>query len=150
MHHSFLGLHVADRKMVIWDDGKGKFSCTTLENTALALRNVLLKPAETANRLVRVSDFAVSQVELLEAIESLSGEKWTTETVSSGAVIKDAKERLAGGDVFAVYKLVEAGFVTGAYGGYLEADGPLDNDLLGLPPRTLDEVVKGSLESFNQ
>ena len=70
MHHSFLGLHVADRKMVIWDDGKGKFSCTTLENTALALRNVLLKPTETADRLVRVSDFAVSQVELLEAIES--------------------------------------------------------------------------------
>jgi hypothetical protein len=60
IYHGFLSLHVADRKMVIRDDGKGRFSCTTLENTALALRNVLLKPAETANRLVRVSDFAVS------------------------------------------------------------------------------------------
>lgn len=78
----------------------------------------------------------------------MSGEKWTTETVSSEAVIKDAKERLAEGDVFAVYKLI--GFVTGAYGGYLDADGPLDNELLGLLPRTLDEVVKGSLESFNR
>ena len=51
--------------------------------------------------------------------------------------------------MFAVYKLIETGFVTGAYGGYLEADGLLDNELLGLPPRTLDEV-KGSLESFNR
>jgi hypothetical protein len=102
IYHGFHSLHAADRKMVIWDDGKGKFSCTTLENTALALRNVLLKPAETANRLARVSDFAVSQVELLEAIECLSGEKWTTETVSSEAVIKDANERLAEGDVFGV------------------------------------------------
>lgn len=32
----------------------------------------------------------------------------------------------------------------------VEADGPLDNELLGLPPRTLDEVVKESLESSNQ
>ena len=99
---------------------------------------------------MRVSDFAVPQVSLLEAIESLSSEKWTTETVSSETVIKDAQERLAGGDVFAVYKLIETRLVTGAYGGYLEADGLLDNELLGLPPRTLDEVVKASLESVNQ
>jgi len=57
----------------------------------------------------------------------LSGEKWTMETVSSEAVIQDAKERLAEGDVFAAYKPIETEFVTGVYGGYLEADGPLDN-----------------------
>ena len=79
----------------------------------------------------------------------MSSEKWTTETVSSEAVIKDAKEGLAEGDVFAEYKLIETEFVTGVCGGYLEADGPLDNELLGLPPRTLDEVVKESLESSN-
>lgn len=49
------------------------------------------------------------------------------ETVSSEAVIQDAKERLAEGDVFAAYKPIETEFVTGVYGGYLEADGPLDN-----------------------
>jgi hypothetical protein len=70
---------------------------------------------------------------------------WTTEAVSSEAVIKDTKEQLAEGDVFAAYKLIETGFVTGAYGGYLKADDPLDNELLKLPPRTLDEVVKESL-----
>ena len=75
---------------------------------------------------------------------------WTTEAVSSEAVIKDTKERLAEGDVFAAYKLIETEIVTGAYGGYLEADGPLNNELLGLPPRTLNEVVKESLEPSNQ
>lgn len=39
------------------------------------------------------------------------------ETVSSEVDIKDAKERLAEGDVFAVYKLIETEFVTGVYGG---------------------------------
>ncbi|XTI83643.1 hypothetical protein V2W45_1338736 [Cenococcum geophilum] len=84
--------------MVIRDDGKGKFSCTTLENTA-----------GTEKRS--------AQVERLETIESLPGGKWTMETVSSEVDIKDAKERLAEGDVFAVYKLIETEFVTGVYGG---------------------------------
>ncbi|OCL08967.1 hypothetical protein AOQ84DRAFT_376256 [Glonium stellatum] len=66
--------------------------------------------------LVRVSDFAVSQVELFEAVERLTlfGERWMMETVSSDAIIKDAKEQLMNGDGPAVHKLIETGLVTSA------------------------------------
>jgi len=148
MHHDFLGLHYNERRMVLWDNGKGKFSCTTMENTVLALRNALLKPAETANKLLFVSDFATTQEELLATIERLSGEKWKTEMVISEEVVRDAKERYANGDLGAVYVLIETGFVTGEYSGHLEEEGPLSNELLNLPPKTLDEVVQDALDSF--
>lgn len=51
--HEFLGMHIAARKFVLWDDGEGLFSTTTEENTALAVVNALTKKwEETANKVV--------------------------------------------------------------------------------------------------
>ncbi|KAK3061453.1 hypothetical protein LTS18_006250 [Coniosporium uncinatum] len=121
-------MHCHERRMVFWDDGKGKFSCTTMENTRLRYY-----PGGTAG-----------------AIERLSGEKWKTETVISEEVVRDAKERYAKGELSAVYVLIETGFMTGKYSGHLEEEGPPSNVLLELPPKTLDEVVQDALDSFGQ
>jgi hypothetical protein len=146
MEHNFLGLRVPERKVIFYDDGKGLFSCTTLENTALALTQVLLKPEETENKLLCISDFATSQAELLKTMERLSGEKWTSEAMASENAIRGAKERYEKGDLSAVYTLIEIGFTTGRYGGHLEEDGALQNEFLGLPKRALDDVVREGLE----
>ncbi|KAI6093008.1 NmrA-like family protein [Hypoxylon rubiginosum] len=149
MAHDFLGMHVRDGKFVFWDDGEGYFSCTTEENTAAGLINALKRPQETKNQNVFLSDFAVTQKELLASIEKLQGVKYATETIDSEALIREKQEAVRGGDQFATFALIETGFVTGRFGGHLEKEpGEIWNEKLGLPKHTLNEVVAGALRSM--
>jgi nucleoside-diphosphate-sugar epimerase len=146
--HEFLGMHIAEKKFVLWDDGEGLFSTTTEENTALAVVNALTKKwEETKNKVVWLSDFAVSQKKLLEAVERYTGEKFKTELIDSESFTREKQSAAAAGDGGATYSLIETGFVTGKYGGYLEKEGEIMNELLGLPKRSLDEVVKAAVEA---
>ncbi|KAK7708119.1 hypothetical protein SLS64_006941 [Diaporthe eres] len=146
--HEFLGMHIAERKFVLWDDGEGLFSTTTEENTALAVVNALTKKwEETANKVVWLSDFAVSQKQLLEAVERATGEKFETESIDSESFIREKQAAAAAGDGEATYALIETGFVTGKYGGHLEEEGEIMNDLLELPKRSFDEVIKTAVEA---
>ncbi|CAH0056126.1 unnamed protein product, partial [Clonostachys solani] len=146
--HEFLGMHVKEKRFVFWDDGEGWFSTTTEENTALGLVNSLTKRwEETKNRVVYLSDFAITQKQLLEALERVGGEKYTTETINSAQLIKEKQAAAAAGNGAAVYDLIETGFVTGKFGGHLEKKEEIMNAALGLPPHTLDEVVKATLDA---
>ncbi|KAF7534133.1 hypothetical protein G7054_g6477 [Neopestalotiopsis clavispora] len=148
MAHDFLGMHVAERKFVFWDNGEGLFSCTTEENTAAGLIEALKRPEETKNTNVYLSDFAISQKQLLEAIERIQGVKYATETIDSYALISEKQREVKGGSDLATFALIETGFVTGRYGGHLEEEGKVMNEQLRLPKKTLDEVVRGALTSL--
>lgn len=146
--HEFLGMHIAERKFVLWDDGEGLFSTTTEENTALAVVNALTKKwEETTNKVVLLSDFAVSQKQLLEAVERFTGDKFVTDFIDSEAFILEKQAAAMAGDGGATYALIETGFVTGKYGGHLEQECEIMNDLLELPKRSFDEVVKAAVEA---
>ncbi|RSL44746.1 hypothetical protein CEP54_014563 [Fusarium duplospermum] len=146
--HDFLGMHIKEKKFVVWDDGEGWFSTTTEENTALALVNSLAKKwDETKNQVVWLSDFAITQNMLLAALERISGQEYTVEKIDTLRFIKEKRAAAASGDPYAVYALIETGFVTGKFGGHLEKEGPIMNKLLGLPKKSLDEVVKAALEA---
>lgn len=145
--HDFLGLHPREKKLVVWDSGNDRFTCTTMENTALALTRALLLPQETKNKCLYIGDFSISQVELFETIQRFAKKPWTRENVQSEFVIKDAKARYEAGDVSATYALIEAGFVTGAYGSDLEAGHEMSNALLGLPKNEVDDVVLDALRA---
>jgi hypothetical protein len=149
--HDFLGMHIKEKKFVVWDDGEGWFSTTTEDNTALAMINALTKKWEdTKNKIVWLSDFAITQNMLLEAIERLSGERFTVEKVNTDELIKEKQAAVASGDSYAVYSLIETGFVTGRFGGHLEKEGQIMNDVLGLPKKNLDEVVKAALKAVSE
>ncbi|KAI0141501.1 NmrA-like family protein [Pestalotiopsis sp. NC0098] len=148
MANDFLGMHVSEQRFVFWDDGEGVFSSTTEENTAAGLVEALKRPEETKNTNILLSDFAVSQKQLLEAIERVQGVKYATETIDSDALIKEKQDAVQNGDDSATFALIETGFVTGRYGGHLEEEGKVMNDILGLPKKTLEEVVKGALSSL--
>lgn len=146
--HEFLGMHIAQKKFVFWDDGEGLFSTTTEENTALAIVNSLTKKwEETKNQVVWLSDFAVSQKQLLKEIERFTGEKFETEVIDTESCVREKQAAIAAGDGGAIYSLIETGFVTGKYGGHLEKEGSIMNDLLELPKQSFDEVVKAAVEA---
>ncbi|KAK4113031.1 NAD(P)-binding protein [Canariomyces notabilis] len=149
MRNNFLGMRVRDKKFEMWDEGEGRFSVTTEENTALAVVNALVKiPEETKNTNVMISEMVVTQKELLAEIERQTGNKFVVERVNSYKKIPELQAAYAGGDVAAAYGLIEAGFVTGRYGGDLEKEGELFNDRLGLKGHTLQEVVADALASL--
>ncbi|KAI5457429.1 hypothetical protein BGZ63DRAFT_394712 [Mariannaea sp. PMI_226] len=146
--HNFLGMNIKEKKMEIWDDGEGWISCTTEDNTALALVNSLTKKwEETKNRIVYLSDFAITGNMLLESIERQSGEKFTVTHVNTEELLAEKKPLAESGDFFAFIKVLETGFASGKFGGHLEKEGEIMNDVLELPKHNLDEVVKVALEA---
>ncbi|KAJ3541557.1 hypothetical protein NM208_g4550 [Fusarium decemcellulare] len=149
--HDFLGMHIKERRFVMWDDGNGWFSTTTEENTALAVVNALSKKwDETKNRVVWLSDFAMTQNILFEAIQRISGHEFTIERINSNQFVKENQTAVAAGDNYATYALIETGFVTGKFGGHLEKEGPIMNEALGIPKRNLDEVVQATLKAVDE
>lgn len=106
MAHDFVGMHVKEGKFVFWDDGDGNFSCTTEENTAAGLVRALKMPDDTKNMCIFLSDFAITQKQLLAAIEMIQGVKYATESVNSQDFIKEKQEAVRQGDVFATFALI--------------------------------------------
>ncbi|KAI1861836.1 hypothetical protein JX265_009339 [Neoarthrinium moseri] len=149
MINNFLGMHVSNKKFVFWDDGQGLFSCTTEENTAAGVVQALKTPGLTKNTNVFLSDFAISQKQLLSTIERIQGAKYATETVDSHALIQEKKEAVRAGDGLATFALIETGFVTGRFDGHLEKEGKIMNEKLGQPPKTVDEAVENALKALN-
>ncbi|KAI1371744.1 hypothetical protein F4677DRAFT_450089 [Hypoxylon crocopeplum] len=106
-------------------------------------------PEETKNRCLFLSDFAITQKQLLAAAEKAQGVKYTTETVKSEEFIREKQEAARNGDNFATLALIETGFTVGRFGGHLEKEpGEIMNEKLGLSKHTLDEVVADGLEAL--
>ncbi|KAK4447380.1 hypothetical protein QBC34DRAFT_496242 [Podospora aff. communis PSN243] len=151
MAHDFLGMRIRKKEFTLYDEGEGRFSVTTEENTALALINALTKkPAETKNWNVLLSELVTTPKELLAEIERQMGEKLTIDRIDSFTKISELQQSYADGDDAAVYGLIEAGFVTGRYGADLEKEGELFNEVLGLKPHTLEEIVADALANFKK
>jgi hypothetical protein len=148
LKNNFLGLDYANKTITFVDNGKGKFSCSTMENTTLAVNRALLNPDISKNKCLFISDFATSQSELVEMIENISDEKWTIKKTDSKAAIEENQKKVAEGDHFAVYKLIEIGFVSGRYGGWLEYKEDIMNEKLGLTKNVKEDVVRNALEKM--
>ncbi|KAI0805489.1 NmrA-like family protein [Xylaria sp. FL0064] len=148
MTHEFLGMHVKEQRFVFWEDGTGYFSCTTEENTVAALLQALKVPEETKNTTIFLSDFAITQKQLLDALERIQGVKYKTETIDSEKLIAEKQEAEKRGDGSAILALVETGFAAGRFGGHLEKEGVIMNKKLGLPETTLDEALTDGLKSL--
>ncbi|KAK4119251.1 NAD(P)-binding protein [Parathielavia appendiculata] len=149
VRNDFLGLRVRERKVELWDDGEGRFSVMTEENTALAVvRGLVAFPAETRNRNVLVEEFVTTQRELVGEIERQMGWRFDVARVDSRARIAELQAAVEKGDATATYGLIEAGFVTGRYGGDLSKEGEIMTEKLGLKRHSLQEVVADALASL--
>lgn len=149
LQNNFLGMRVKERKATLWDKGVGRFSVTTEENTAQALvRSLTQIPEVTRNRNVLINDFVIEQRELLAEIEKQLGEKLEVDYIDSEEKIKELHAAMAQGDVNAKYGTIEAGFITGRFGGDLEKEGEILMDQLGLPRHSLQEIVADALASL--
>ncbi|KAK4466016.1 hypothetical protein QBC42DRAFT_330574 [Cladorrhinum samala] len=153
--NNFLGLDVKNKKVKYWDDGEGRFSITTEENTAAAVvRAVTTHWDETRNRNVFLSDVVTSQREIVDEIERQIGggrggvEKFAVEKVRSEEEIERLKGRLEAGEGIAVLGLIEAGLASGKFGTDFEKEEEVMNERLGLASKGLAEIVREGLASL--
>ncbi|KAK0385484.1 hypothetical protein NLU13_6664 [Sarocladium strictum] len=130
----------------ILDGGNTKASASTLHRVAEATIRVLQKSQETANRALYIQSFCLTQLELLAALEKVTGSKWKVEDLESKSFMAREKAKADAGDHAAVEEVV---YVIGT----LEADWRSKADfamqLLELEDEDLDYVLTQVIAGHN-
>lgn len=128
----------------IFDGGEVKWSATTLETVAKATVAVLLRAEETKNKRLFIESFLITQNQLQEVLEKVTGQKWEVEHVESEKFMVETKAEIARnpGNHEAIEDLV--GVVGIVEGNWEEKEG-FANELLGLELEDLEQVVRKTL-----
>ncbi|KAF4465917.1 Isoflavone reductase like P3 [Fusarium albosuccineum] len=148
MQVNFFGIDPKNKTAEIWDDGNARFTATTRESIGLAVAGVLSKPEETKNRTVYVSSTELSLNDLLAAEQKVVGKDgWAFTNINTDEeipkqqqIVATATDRMA--QFMATGRLGLASVMKPEYGANLKARGLLENDLLGVPQESLDDIVE--------
>lgn len=146
-----LGVSVKDHTAYIWDDGNVTFTATTREHIAIAVRNTLLRPAETANRILHVSSVECSTSDILATSKKISGnDDWTVTYCDSAAQIAQAKHDRQHGEtdgvrMMALGRLALLVNLREECEPNYQRQGVLDNELLGIPQVPFEVVLRKAL-----
>lgn len=156
------GFDFKNKKMTFYDDGKTRINTTTWLQCGRAM-TVLLSFKELPddendtsptvsrwrNKPLWISSFFVSQREMLDSIQRVSGQTdadWTIEYEPSADRWKRGMESLKNGD--------RSGMATAMYArtfypngdGDIQSKGQLDNEVLGLPKEDMVEASRRAVE----
>jgi uncharacterized protein YbjT (DUF2867 family) len=134
-----LKFDVKGRKAYLLDGGNVKFSGCNLDFIGKAIIKILDKPQETANKLLYVHSHHVTQLEVLEALEKVTGDKFERIDQDSEEELKVARPKMLDGDGDAREEVVAVwGVVASDWKG---KDG-FANELLGLEEENLEETIR--------
>jgi hypothetical protein len=134
-----LKFDVKGRKAYLLDGGDIKFSGSNLDFIGQAVIKILEKPGETANKLLYVHSNYVTQLELLAALEKVTGDKFERIDQKSEEELKVIRPKMLNGDSEATEEVVAVWGVVAS--DWKEKDG-FSNNLLGLQEEDLEETVR--------
>ncbi|KAK7181551.1 hypothetical protein DPSP01_008947 [Paraphaeosphaeria sporulosa] len=138
--NSLLCFDVAARKAYIQDGGDIPFSASNLPFIAKAVVKVLERPEETANQLLYIQSFRVTQNEVLAVLEKVTGEKFEIVNQKSEERLRELRPKMLEGDFHATEETVGIwGLVASDW------EGRVANELLGLEEEELEETVRNVL-----
>ncbi|KAK4460635.1 NAD(P)-binding protein [Cladorrhinum samala] len=150
---SFFGIDLRSRRATLIDDGLTKVCASTWRQTGRAVAGLLDLPEDRLkkwrNKGFYVNSFAVSQREILDAVQRVTGtsdEDWEIRYQDAGERYREGLQELQNG--------VRTGFAKAMYtrtffkdgGGNFAATRGLDNEEIGLAEEDLDEAVKRAVE----
>ena len=141
-------VNVKEHTATLYDGGTRPVSATRLDTIGKGIVSVLAHLEETKNRVVYIQDALVSQKDLIDIVKSVDGKEWNTTDASTTELRDEAYAELKKGKDGNIGKammgsLMSAIFAEG-YGN--DFSDRLDNDLLGIPQMSKQEVedlVKG-------
>ncbi|KAI9678898.1 MAG: hypothetical protein M1829_001883 [Trizodia sp. TS-e1964] len=144
----FLGYDLKAHTALIYEKGDVKFATTNLADIGLAVVGVLLHPTETANRFVYIASVEATQNEILAALEKATGPpKWTVTKTTIAEGQKIGGEKLAKGDFSGLMPIIASASFDPNSQSEFSSFTKLDNDLLGIPHQTLDQLVANVLKA---
>ena len=145
-----LGFDVRGRKVRLFDGGRGSWSASTLGLVAGSVVGVLRTEEEgTRNRLLYVQSVRTSQVDVLEMLEGLTGERWEREVVDSREYIEQQRRIYDGkreGDKAEARENIV--MVAGLIDGDWTERKDFANELLGLKEEDLNDVIRRALQDL--
>ena len=144
LHTELLGFNVKEGTAKVFDGGDVPFSACTTEQVGRAVVKVLAHEAETANKMILVQSFRVTQNEVLEVVEQVTGKKMKRTEVDARKYLVEEAAKADKGDAEA---LEEAVTVCGILRSDWKGKKEYANALLGLEEEDMREVVKKELGS---
>lgn len=140
-----LKFDVKGRKAYILDGGNIKFSGSNLEFIGNAVVKILEKPQETENKLLYVHSHYVTQLEVLAALEKVTGDKFERIDESSEEELSKVRPKMLEGDFDAREEVVAIWGVVASDWSKKEA---FANELLGLQQDDLHETIEKVVNSL--
>lgn len=137
----FLGFNLKDKTYTIIDSGNATFSTTNLLYIGKALVAALEKADATKNQYVYVSEFQISQNELLAVADKVSGEKFTVNKVSAKDHIALGNKLLSEGNHAGIGPLIQSITFGDEKLGDLSKNG-LWNEKLGLKADSIEDSIR--------
>ncbi|KAL9084902.1 MAG: hypothetical protein Q9165_007855 [Trypethelium subeluteriae] len=127
----------------VFEGGNQEASMTTLPDIGRAVAGVLKHPKETENRSVFTQSASLTQNRVLAIASKVTGKKYETKPANSAELEKDARERVAKGDMSAMFDFLKRAIWGEGFGGNVPRS-KLDNDLVGvkeLTEKQLEDVI---------
>ncbi|EPS38445.1 hypothetical protein H072_7803 [Dactylellina haptotyla CBS 200.50] len=107
LHAGFLGLKLKEKKITIYGSGNQLIATTNLAHIAKATAWTITHPEETKNKAVRFYSYKVSQNQVLEIVEKITGTKWAVERISIEDHIKNGEAGIKAGNPHAGYQVMQ-------------------------------------------
>ena len=139
----FLGINPKQKKANLYDGGVRPFSATLLPDVAKAIVGILKNPEAYKNKRVRIHSMRLTQKQLVEAHEKVTGSKYETTVINTKDLEKIGNDKFAAGDHSGLVKLITRALWGEGFGS--DFHGNLDNEKLGitlLDEAGLEDLVK--------
>ncbi|PVH77371.1 isoflavone reductase [Cadophora sp. DSE1049] len=144
----FLGFNLAAKSALLLDGGRTKFTTSTVAQIARSLIAILDHPEETANKLVFIESFTTTQVEILAALEKVTGEKWSAVDAQAADIRSEGFKAMGEGDLLGGGGKIITAAVLGKEGleDHTGVEGGIWNAKLGLVRESVEEEVRKVVE----
>ncbi|KAF1945544.1 NAD(P)-binding protein [Clathrospora elynae] len=146
------GIDVAKREAVFFDKGTQRLNTSTWPQVGRAVASLISLPVSSLdayrNRMLYISSFALSQRDMLKAVQRATGttdSDWKITSEPTKQRYADAKEKMKSGDHSAFVKALYTRYFIDEEGLY-EKTHELANEKLGLPEEDLEEATKAAVE----
>ena len=136
---AFLHIWPKEKRADVVKAGDLKASYSTLARVGEATSRILQRPDETANRVLFIQSFCVTQVEIVKAFEKASGSEYEVAWLDADSYEREQKAKRDEGDAAAIENLV---WLLGAIEGNWEERDEFAMGLLGLGNEDLDGAVE--------
>lgn len=139
---------MAQKTATLVDGGKTPFTTSNVSQIGRAIIAILSHATETVNELVFVESFTTTQLEVLAAIEKVTGEKWKVVDKQSEDIRAEGFKAMGEGNILEGGASIITAAVLGkeALEDHSNVEGGIWNDRLGLPKEVVEEEVTRILQ----